>query len=59
MILSDLTKDVDKVKQNFIKLEDKSMVTKGELKIYYPTRWLERDLAITGLDDVVLFCLYS
>lgn len=57
MILSELTKDIDKVKQNLVKLEDKSMVTKGELKIYYPTRWLERGLAITGIDDIVLFCL--
>ena len=36
MILSDLTKDVDKVKQNFIKLEDKSMVTKGGWKEVSP-----------------------
>ena len=57
MNIKDLIKDVDKVKESLIKLNDKSMVTKNDLKIYYPTRWLERDLAITGIEDVVLFCL--
>lgn len=55
MNLQDLIFDKKKVLDSLQVMEDKSLVAKSDIKIYFPSSWDEKGLAIIGSDKLVLF----
>ena len=55
MNLADLKMDKEMVLKSLQVLEDKSLVAKEDIKIYFPSVWDEKGLANIGIDNNILF----
>ena len=55
MNLADLKMDKEMVLKSLQVLEDKSLVAKEDIKIYFPSVWDEKGLANIGTDNNILF----
>ena len=55
MNLQNLVFDKKKVLDSLQVMEDKSLVAKSDIKVYFPSSWDEKGLAIIGSDKLVLF----
>ncbi len=54
MDIKKLVRDPEKVKECLVELPDGRLITKKEIKIQIPTRFVERDLAYIGLDNNII-----
>ena len=55
MNLAELKMDKEMVLKSLQVLEDKSLVAKEDIKIYFPSVWDEKGLANIGTDNNILF----